>query len=68
MTMTSKKTRPSMPSRIGMWSTITGAIDGGWGPTARMLVILVVRGGIAIGTVLAVGASPAASVFRSLLP
>jgi hypothetical protein len=57
-----------MPSRIGMWSTITGAIDGGWGPTARMLVILVVRGGIAIGTVLAVGASPAASVFRSLLP
>lgn len=51
-----------------MWSAISGAVDGGWGSTVRILVILAVRGGVAIGIVLAVGTSPAASLLRTLLP
>lgn len=34
--------------RAGLWSTINGAIQGGWGPTLRMLVLVLTLGGILI--------------------
>lgn len=63
-------TRPSRPpatSRTGLWSTVSSAINGGWGTTARMLVILLALGTIAIGLALAVGGGLGGMALRSLL-
>ncbi len=35
-------------NRPGLWSTMNGAIRGGWGPTLRMLVLILALGGILI--------------------
>lgn len=52
---------------VGLWSTISTAISGGWGTTARMITILVTLGMIAISVILAVGDGPAGSAIRALL-
>lgn len=64
---TAKPSKQPTANRVGLWSTIATAISGGWGTTARMIVILVVLGGIAIGVISALGDSPAGSTVRALL-
>lgn len=64
---TAKPLKSISPSRAGLWSTITTAISGGWGTTARMLVILVALGAIVIGVVLAIDERPADAVIRALI-
>lgn len=64
---TAKPSKQPTVSRAGLWSTITTAISGGWGATARMIVILVVLGVIAIGALVALGDGPAGLTIRALL-
>jgi hypothetical protein len=64
---TAKPSKQPTVNRAGLWSTITTAISGGWGTTARMIVILVVLGVIAIGVISALGDVPAGSMIRALL-
>lgn len=53
--------------RIGMWSAIAGAVEAGWGPTGRLLTVLLLRGAILIGFVLAVGDGELGTMIRKLL-
>lgn len=62
------KSESSTSSRVGLWSTVTKAVTGGWGATARLLAILATLGAIAIGLAVAVGASPGGGLLRALLP
>ena len=49
--------RDPAPRRVGLWSTFEKAILGGWGPTLRLAVLLLVSGGILYALVTATNAS-----------
>ena len=53
--------------RVGMWSTIAVAVQGGWGSTGRLLTIFAVLGALCIGVVNAVDGSDILVMLRSLL-
>ena len=50
------KSESSTSDRAGLWSAVSKAVAGGWGATARLLVILLTIGGIVIVSAVAVGA------------
>lgn len=43
--MDSTRRAPDAERRAGLWSTVTAAVQGGWGQTVRLILILVVLGG-----------------------
>lgn len=53
--------------RAGLWTTMSAAINGGWGATFRMLVLIVALGAIGIGFIVAVGDGPTDTIVRALL-
>lgn len=64
---TAKHSKRPMADTAGLWSAITMAINGGWGTTLRMLILLTVLGAIAIGIIVAVGDGPVGPAIRALL-
>jgi len=50
-----------------MWSTITAAVQAGWGPTARLLTVLAVLGFFLVGVAVAAGDSDMVVMLRLLL-
>lgn len=53
--------------RIGMWSAIADAVEAGWGPTGRLLTVLLLRGAIMICFVVAVGDAEFGTMIRKLV-
>lgn len=64
-----KPKRPDHPPRVGMWSTISAAVQAGWPQTMRLLVILVVAGLTLSAIAIASGGEGALlSTIRGFLP
>ena len=64
--MKTRSPSPS-PSRQGLWSAVADAVRDGWGSTARMLLILAVRGGIVIVALILGAHLPVVDVLRTLM-
>lgn len=65
----SEKRPPSRdpdPKSAGLWSTFEKAILGGWGPTLRLALLLLIVGGIPYAAMLAINASPLGPVVLSI--
>jgi hypothetical protein len=45
--MASTRRVPGTELRAGLWSTVTAAVQGGWGQTVRLVIILAALGGLA---------------------
>lgn len=65
--MATNRRTPEFSSKAGMWSTITAAVQAGWGPTGRLLTVLAVLGFLLIGVTVAAGDSDMVVVLRALL-
>lgn len=48
--MATDRRTPEYGRRAGMWSTITAAVQAGWGATVRLLTVLAVLGVLLIVT------------------
>jgi hypothetical protein len=64
---TKKAAHADRSAKIGMWSTIADAVQSGWGPTSRLLVVLVVLGTVVAGSAMVTGDSELATIIRTLL-
>ena len=65
--MAIKRRMPKYGGQTGMWSTITAAVQAGWGPTGRLVSVLAVLGMVLIGVTAAAGDSAPAVLLRALL-
>ncbi|REJ03932.1 hypothetical protein DY023_16585 [Microbacterium bovistercoris] len=48
-------TNTDQGQKIGMWTAISEAVEGGWGSTSRLLVVFLLRGVIMLCIAVAVG-------------
>lgn len=65
--MATDRRPPDYSRKAGMWSTITAAVQAGWGPTGRLLTVLAVLGALLIGVTVAAGDSDMVVILRALL-
>jgi len=65
--MTSSRQTSVRPGKAGMWSTITEAVQAGWGPTARLLAVFALLGLLVVGIAVVAGDSGIATGIRALL-
>lgn len=49
------------------WSTISNAVESGWGPTLRLLSIIALRGALVVGAALVAGHSGMFELARELV-
>ncbi|GAB2709223.1 hypothetical protein BKA24_002542 [Microbacterium marinum] len=54
-------------TKAGMWSTITAAVEGGWGATGRLVVILAVVAAAIVAVILVSGGGAVMMGLRSLV-
>ena len=52
--------------KIGMWTAISGAVEAGWGPTSRLLAVLLLRGVVLVCVAVAVGHGDLAAMIANL--
>jgi len=63
-TKTAASTDPGR--KVGMWSAIADAVEAGWGPTGRLLTVLLLRGAIMVCVAVAVGHGDLVAMVRRL--
>jgi hypothetical protein len=52
---------------VGMWSAIADAVEAGWGPTGRLMTVILLRGAIMVCVAGAVGGGDIVAVIRRLV-
>lgn len=65
--MASKTFKNEPRSKAGMWSTVTAAVEGGWGSTVRLLTLLIPLGALVLGLAVATGESDLVGLLRALV-
>ena len=63
--MATNRRRPDCNPKPGIWSTVTAAVQAGWGPTGRLLTVLAVLGVLLIGVTAAAGDSDIMVMLRA---
>ncbi len=65
--MAAERRKPAGGPKSGMWFCIAEAVRDGWGATARLITVLVVRGLLLVGVIAAVGDSGIGVILRAAL-